>query len=328
MLLLKVPNVQSCIRRHAPGTSFAVDGVTVHVLNANHTPGSAIFVFVLGGGRTVVHTGDFRAEPPVIAAASRFSPVDHLYVDCTFALSGLSIPPRCVCRAFVVEKAKSYLAKGFLVLIGTYTIGKEDLVADALAAAVFAPEIRLAGINDLIRSGWRSTEWFGRDAAANVHLVPIGTTSIDKAADYAAANGRNKVVAFQVTGWAGRPFWQSPKTLTVGGVEAVAFSVPYSDHSAPGELLQFVEAMRPAKLTSTTQTGDKDIAKTQGMFMPYLRKERNKSFIDFYARPEPTPQNLTAAAPADDSQCFTAATNPTTNFLESDDHADDVVDVA
>jgi DNA cross-link repair 1A protein len=231
----------------------------------------------------------------------------------------------------VIERSKFYLAKGFLVLIGTYTIGKEDLVADvadALASAVFATETRFAGIQDLIRAGWRKTEWFCRDAAANVHLVPIGTTSIDNAADYAAANGRSKVVAFQVTGWAGRPFWQSPKTLKIGGIEAVAFAVPYSDHSAPAELLEFVEAMHPAKLTSTTQTGDKEIAKIQQMFVPYLRKEKNKSFIDFYAKQETQPQHLAAAPWADDSQCFAGDRNPSRNFLDSDDDDDQhVVDI-
>jgi DNA cross-link repair 1A protein len=285
-----------------------------------------MFVFILADGKTIVHTGDFRAEPAVISAASRFSPVDHLYIDCTFALSGLSIPPRSVCRDFVIEKSKFYLAKGFLVLIGTYTIGKEDLVADvadALACAVFAAEIRFAGIQDLIRAGWRNTEWFGRDPAANVHLVPIATTSIDRAITYATAIGRSKVVAFQVTGWAGKPFWQSPKTLAIGGVEAVAFSVPSSDHSAPKEVLEFVRAMRPAKLTSTTQTGDKEVAKIQQMFMPYLRKERNRSFIDFYAKPEQLP----AAPWADDSQCFSGDRNPGTHFLDSDDDHDHVIDV-
>jgi hypothetical protein len=66
---------------------------------------------------------------------------------------------------------------------------------------------------------------------------------MDKAADYGAANGRSKVVTFQVTGWSDRPFWQSPKTLAIGGVEALAFALPYSDHSGRGELLEFVEAI-------------------------------------------------------------------------------------
>jgi hypothetical protein len=48
--------------------------------------------------------------------------------------------------------------------------------------------------------------------------------------------------------------------------------------------------MRRAKRTSTTQTEDKEIAKIQQVLVPYLRKERNQSFIYFYAKPEAPPQ--------------------------------------
>jgi hypothetical protein len=52
---------------------------------------------------------------------------------------------------------------------------------DALASAVSATEIRFAGIQNLIRAGWRKPEWFFIDAVANVYLVPIGMAWINKA---------------------------------------------------------------------------------------------------------------------------------------------------
>jgi DNA cross-link repair 1A protein len=290
------------------GSSFTIDGVTVHVLNANHTPGSAIFVFLLPNGKRVLHTGDFRAEPSVISSASKFSPVDHLFIDCTFAISGLTIPPREVCRAFVIERCKVWLPRDYLVIIGTYTIGKEDLlldVAEALGCCVYAPEARLTGIRSLMEAGWRRSDLFVDDQkSARIHLVPIGTTSLENAIAYAISVNRTKVLAFQATGSAGKPFWQSPTTLSARGVDAVVYAVPYSDHSAPEELRKFVDAMKPIVVTSTTHTSRKDVAKIRDMFVPYMRKDKSRSFIDFYAAPARAKRET---APPD-SQCFDITT--------------------
>jgi DNA cross-link repair 1A protein len=308
VLLHKVPKIRPCLATHPVGASVVVDGVTVHVLNANHTPGSALFVFVLANGKRILHTGDFRAEPSVLESASKFSPIDHLFIDCTFAISGLTIPSRQICRAFVIEKCNVWLARSYLVIIGTYTIGKEDLildVAEALACSVYAPDVRLAGIRSLMDAGWRKSDLFVADPeSARIHLVPIWTASLDNAIEYAVSVRRTKILAFQMTGWAGKPFWQSPATLSARGVDAVAYGVPYSDHSTPQELLRFVEAMRPIAVTSTTQTAAKDVAKIQRMFLPYVRKDKSRRFIEFYA----VPRGPRAEA-ADDSQCFDSAEN-------------------
>jgi DNA cross-link repair 1A protein len=318
VLLLKVPRIGPCLERHHPGTSFTIDGTTIHVLNANHTPGSAFFVFVLANGKRILHTGDFRADGQVVADASKFSPVDHLFIDCTFAISGLTIPPRNVCRDFVIEKCKVWLPRGYLVIIGTYTIGKEDVVldvAEALACRVYATEVRLAGIRSLMQAGWRKSDLFVDDPeSAAIHLVSIGMTSLEHAIEYAVSVKRTKVLAFQMTGWAGKPYWQSPTTLSARGVEAVAFGVPYSDHSSPGELLRFVQTVNPIAIVSTTQTSAKDIAKIQQMFLPFLRKDKSRRFLDFYAAPR-TPKKEEIAP--DDSQAFSPARSPDLGTTES-----------
>jgi DNA cross-link repair 1A protein len=318
MLLLKVPKVRPCIEVHEPNSSFKLGAVTIHILNANHTPGSAIFVFILPNGSKILHTGDFRAETSVIANVSKFSPVDHLFIDCTFALSGLSIPPRKIATDFVIEKARFYLQRDFLIIIGTYTLGKEDLVldvAEALACAVYAPEIRLKGILDLMECGWRRSPMFTSDSAGSrIHLVPIQQSAPDRAYEYAVSVGRTRICAFRVTGWSGKPYWESPDIITARGIEAVAFSVPYSDHSAPSELVEFVAAVKPVKVTSTTQTAEKDIAKIQTLFFPYLRKEKNRGFIDFYGT---TVRTCSSAPATDDSQACAPG-----GFLDDDDDPD------
>jgi hypothetical protein len=53
---------------------------------------------------------------------------------------------------------------------------KEDLigdVAEALAAVVYAPEVRLKGIVSLMEAGWRKSPLFVADSAlAKIHIVP------------------------------------------------------------------------------------------------------------------------------------------------------------
>lgn len=324
MLLIKVPKVAPCIQTCKPNTTFVVDKVKIHVLNANHTPGSAIFIFELPSGRKILHTGDFRAEPSVIESARPYAPIDNLYIDCTFATSGLTLPPRSVCTQFVIERIKAHMTPNMVVMIGTYTIGKEDLVLDvaqALGVKVYAPPKRLDGIKGLMETGWRKSDCFTDDPSAIIHLMPIQNCGSDEALRYGMSIGRTQVISFRVTGWAGKPFWQTPETCESDNISVYAYMVPYSDHSAPSELLDFIKVVQPTKIVSTTQTSEKDIAKIQKMYMHLLRKEKNKSFIEFYAKPVEKEKIIPIAA--DDSQCFSAnILEHKQKFLSSDTDED------
>jgi DNA cross-link repair 1A protein len=278
-----------------------------------------MFVFILPDGSRILHTGDFRANASVIASATPFGPIDHLFIDCTFAIAGLSIPPRELCRDFVIERCRALMPQGYSVILGTYTIGKEDLildVADGLGCTAYAPEERLKGIKNLMAAGWRKSSLLVDDGrSARIHIVPIKMTSIEMAIEYAVRVGWSKIVAFQMTGWSGKPSWRSPRTMTARGVDAIGFAVPYSDHSSPEELIRFVQAVNPARITSTTQSSDKEVRQVQKFFMPYIRKDRNRGFIEFYgSAPEAGP----APAVADDSQCFRASQRQFLSDHESD----------
>ena len=108
MLLIKVPNIKNCLSICEVGKPFEVDGVVVNVLDANHTPGSAMFLFTLKNGEKILFTGDFRAEKSVIQSAKVYSPIKKLFIDCTYAESGLNIPERKICVDFIISKLKEF----------------------------------------------------------------------------------------------------------------------------------------------------------------------------------------------------------------------------
>ncbi|KAH0800344.1 DNA repair metallo-beta-lactamase family protein [Histomonas meleagridis] len=303
MVLIKVPKIKPCLSICEPNTSFVVDDVTIHVLNANHTPGSAMFLFVLKSGKKILFTGDFRAEPKVIEDTIPFAPIDNLFIDCTYASSGLKIPPRKACLDFIISKLKEYLPQGYTSIIGTYSIGKEDVVfdvADATAMLVYAPETRMKAFKDLMTAGYRKSELFTNDKSiAKIHVLSMMDTSAEGALNYARSSSIQKVVSFQLTGWSANPYWQSPNIFETNGIRIVSFSVPYSDHSSPDELISFVKAVQPVTVCSITDFTDKAKAKVQNMFLPYLRKSKNKSFIEFYASPPKKAKKI-----VDESQNF------------------------
>lgn len=290
MLLIKVPKIQPCIKICEMNSTFTVEGVKIHVLNANHTPGSAMFIFELKNGKKILHTGDFRGEDFVVDSIRKFSPIDYLFIDCTYACQGINFPKRKECTDFVIDRIRELFPKGYFAIIGTYSIGKESLifdVAEATANTIYAPEPRMRTLRDLTSTGWYKDTLLNDDKdVARIHVLSIGNgATLDSSIEYAKSLNKQNVVVFSLSGWNGRAFWQAPKIMDVDGVKSVLYDVPFSDHSSPDELIQFVKVASPSKIIPTTSATPKLITKINKMFHPFIRKEKNKQFLDFYFKP-------------------------------------------
>ena len=286
---IKFPKVYPSIIIHEFYSPFIIDNVSIELLESNHTPGSSMFLFKLPNGKKILHTGDFRAEPILLEKLSIFSPVDHIYMDCTFATSKLNIPSREICIQFIVDRVNELIKENSLILIGTYTVGKEDLVFEVAKRTnqkVFTDEKRFQGIQTLIDTGWNLNNIFiNNPLNAKIHLIGLQNCNQEFSINYANKFGYKSIATFLATGWAGKPYWKIPKLELIEDIRYFQYSVPYSDHCSPEEIIQFVKLMNPIKIISITSHSEKERSKIENFFSNYLRKNLNKKYIDYYFSP-------------------------------------------
>ena len=80
----------SVVRRIPVDSSLLVDGVTVTAVCANHCPGAVMFLFAVpqadASKRQILHTGDFRFHPRMLAYPALAKVQLHtLFLDTTYA---------------------------------------------------------------------------------------------------------------------------------------------------------------------------------------------------------------------------------------------------
>ncbi|KAG0044077.1 DNA break repair nuclease [Gryganskiella cystojenkinii] len=112
-----------------------VQGITVRLMDANHCPGSVLFVFDLESPkRRYLHTGDFRANPgmsidPILCQPPNV-PIDILYLDTTYSNPRYTFPPQDV----VIRETARLICKEVGV-----RYDEDNLPAAATAAAPEPP---------------------------------------------------------------------------------------------------------------------------------------------------------------------------------------------
>jgi DNA cross-link repair 1A protein len=182
-----------------------------------------------------------------------------------------------------LEEPKSPTRGRLLVVVGTYSIGKERIcigIAKALKSKIFAPAnkqricaaLEDAELNALLTKDPR---------AAQVHMTPLFEIRADTLDDYMRdyADTFSRCVGFRPSGWNYRPpnsrFTESPAVQTVlhspnwkssfsmkelipqrGSTgRASCFGVPYSEHSSFRELTMFCCALRIDRIIPTVNIG-------------------------------------------------------------------------
>lgn len=125
-------------------TAVFVNDIEVTLLDANHCPGSVLFLFKLRDGRVYLHTGDFRADPQVLGAdphLRNLREISKVWLDTTYLDPYYEFESQDVTVAFAGELALEYASRNpnVLVICGTYSVGKEKIfmrVAEVLKAKV------------------------------------------------------------------------------------------------------------------------------------------------------------------------------------------------
>nr|CAD7398112.1 unnamed protein product [Timema poppensis] len=262
-----------------------VCGVKVTALDANHCPGSLMFLFQLAQGRNFLHVGDFRADPKMESYPCFWNlAIDRLYLDTTYCDPKHSFPSQSDTIARVLEVTKSNLRAEprTLVLCGSYTIGKEKVflaVANLLNSKIWAaPDKRrvLRCLKDPIIS----QRLVDKAEEAQVHVCPMGDLNVQVLSNYlqkySFCRKYTHILAFRPTGWVGG----APNIAPVRRNNITICGVPYSEHSSFLELGRFVRFLKPRVIIPTVNS--RNNAAMQKYFVDWLtdRPEKRRSVED------------------------------------------------
>ncbi|KAI8362789.1 beta-lactamase-like protein, partial [Blakeslea trispora] len=262
-----------------PGSNTAVA-----LIDANHCPGSVLFLFVIDNKIRHLHTGDFRASPrmclhPLICQPDN-PPIHSLYLDTTYLNPQYAFPAQeeCIeaaCNAVTAEidsnnsRVPSFLQKWvninpkakpekarMLIVVGTYTIGKER-------------RILLCQQDDELHSMLTDDPH-----AAQVHVVPLrqirsdptGWTyksTVTETSDMKLAPLFHVIIPPSDRSLSLTPFYQNDKIKL--------FNVPYSEHSSFRELASFIASLDIKHIIPTV-----NMHKIQQMNMYFERWQEEK----------------------------------------------------
>ncbi|XP_051925343.1 DNA cross-link repair 1A protein isoform X2 [Hippocampus zosterae] len=244
-------------------TRVSVEGAQVTLLDANHCPGAAMLLFFLPDGQTVLHTGDFRADPSMEAYPELLACRVHtLYLDTTYCGPAYTFPRQQEVINFAASTSfeSVTLHPRTLVVCGSYSVGKEKVflaAAEVLGSKVCLSRDKYNTMCCLESERIKrrlTTDW----TAARVHVLPMMQLNVRKLREHLArfSGQYDRLVAFKPTGWT---FSQQMASLedirpVVSGNVSI-YGIPYSEHSSFAELKRFVQWLRPHRIVPTVNNG-------------------------------------------------------------------------
>lgn len=209
--------------------------MTVTLVDANHCPGSVMFIFEGYFGK-ILYTGDFRyCERLTTHSAIQGKQFDVLYLDNTYCDPKCVFPSRTQATVNILEIIRSH--PECKVVIGLHNLGKEMLLHTI--AVVFQT--------------WIGVDPTRKETLKLLEMPDVFTCEVDKV--------RIRVVKSLEITKKNVQFWNSeeptiailPTCLYIGSTNPYAnvenvFVVPYSDHSSFEELRKFVQNVKPKKI--------------------------------------------------------------------------------
>lgn len=266
-------------------TECIVQGVKVTLLDANHCPGAVMLLFVLPDGQTVLHTGDFRADPSM----ERYPElqglrIQTLYLDTTYCSPEYTFPTQQEVVTFAVNTAfeRVTLNPRTLVVCGTYSVGKEKVflaVSEVLSSKVCLSKdkyntmccLESEDIGQRITTNWQS---------AQVHVLPMMQINFKNLQTHLKKFSKkyDQLVAFKPTGWTFNQTVGVDDILPQTQGNISIYGIPYSEHSSFLELKRFVQWLRPKKIIPTVNVGSWRSRKAmEGFFHEWMTEPRNLS---------------------------------------------------
>ncbi|XP_061491920.1 DNA cross-link repair 1A protein isoform X2 [Rhineura floridana] len=241
-----------------------INGIKVVLLDANHCPGAAMILFVFPNGTSILHTGDFRADPSMERCPFLIGrKVYTLYLDTTYCSPEYTFPSQQEVIQFAVNTAFETVTLNprTLVVCGTYSVGKEKVflaIAEVLCSRVSMSKekyktlkcLESATISSLITLEWNNTL---------LHLLPMMQINFKSLQNHLSKFSENfdQILAFKPTGWTysdGCCSLSEIQPQTKGKISI--YGIPYSEHSSFLEMKRFVQWLKPQKIIPTVNVGN------------------------------------------------------------------------
>lgn len=205
--------------------------MTVTLIDANHCPGSVMFLFE-GYFGTILYTGDFRYTPSMLKEPALIlgKQIHTLYLDNTNCNPALVLPSRQEATQQIVQLIRQFPQHN--IKIGLYSLGKESLLEQLALEfrtwVVLSPQrlelVQLLGLADVFTV---------EEEAGRIHAVDH--TEICHSAMLQWNQSHPTIAIF-------------PTSRKVRSPHPSIYTVPYSDHSSYSELRAFVAALRPCQV--------------------------------------------------------------------------------
>lgn len=214
-----------------PLDEIGQETMTVTLMDANHCPGSVMFLFE-GYFGTILYTGDFRYTPSMLKepALRLGKQIDTLYLDNTNCNPSQVLPSQQEAAHQIVELIRKYPQHN--VKIGLYSLGKESLLEylalEIQTWVVLSPQrlelVQLLGLADVFTV---------QEAAGRIHAVNHMDICHSAMLHW---NLKHPTIAILPTS---RRICSSHPDIHI---------IPYSDHSSYSELRAFVTALKPCRV--------------------------------------------------------------------------------
>lgn len=228
----------------------------VTLYNANHCPGSVMIVFDFWGqDRRILHTGDFRYDSgdEMLQRLLKEEKFFCLYFDNTYFSREYAFPSqastlRSLCSS-IQEILLGRMCKNPLLLVGTYSVGKERVISCLAAHFNFRINVtpHKKATFDCYQDSTLSS--FITKEDANIQVISMHELQPKVLEKYAQSNHTKYdiIIAIRPTGWtqtaSNGPTFESfrpPNSSTTLKNYIVSLGVPYSEHSSYEELRGFL----------------------------------------------------------------------------------------
>ncbi|XP_034065098.1 5' exonuclease Apollo-like [Gymnodraco acuticeps] len=214
-----------------PMDDIGKEKLTVTLIEANHCPGSVMFLFE-GYFGSILYTGDFRYTPSMLRepCLRTHTTIDVLYLDNTNCDPNRTLPSRQQATQQIKEIIRRH--PNHNIVIGLYALGKESLLVE------LAKEFKT----------WVEVSFERMQTLKALELPDVFTT--EPGAGRIRVVEQSKICSANVHKWDKE---QPTLAILPTSRPLVPFHpnvhvVPYSDHSSYQELEDFVSALKPTSL--------------------------------------------------------------------------------